>query len=161
MSAATEGKCVNCGQTTTLSCKKCFEGVDANGKGIPVHFLCSGECTKANLDVHKKTCEHAGQLKKLYRGGSLLKKVFYTWREAMFDANIKKVEVVDDKLIFYCADIEADESGLYPFPTKLISDAKHKKALMCFEASGDGVAYLFELMKEIVADMTIASSLFN
>ncbi|KAF2485490.1 hypothetical protein BDY17DRAFT_104693 [Neohortaea acidophila] len=142
-------QCAVCKVPTSKHCKRCAEGVDVDG-ALAQTFYCSITCQTADFPTHKAVCRSANDRKQLYRGGELLQKVFYAFREVAFDLEICDIKKTGNDIHFYDPATGLKKGPLFPFPNNdsLTTDDKH--AILTFSACGDGLAYMHELIEKVM-----------
>ena len=152
--ASSIGTCAVCGQSAKLRCSRCTEGLNVDGEPSPTYY-CINTCQKADWSKHKITRKSANARKQLYRGGKLVQKVFYAYREAAFDLKIKDIKAKGDKLHIYDDKFDWKEDPLFPFPNDLVMNEKDKAAIVMNMACTDAVAYMHELFKKVFAGESV------
>lgn len=86
----------------------------------------------------------------LYRGGDTLQKMFYLYRERVFDKKIAKIENRDGKLLIHDRDFNAEELSkvatevdlIKPFPHEMCENEEDKQAVLVHLACTDAVAWM-------------------
>jgi hypothetical protein len=81
--------CVTCGQPATTHCAGCAD-VDINGART-LTLYCGKACQNKDWSTHKKACQAAQGLRKLFRAAELIQETFYAVRAEAFDLTINKL----------------------------------------------------------------------
>lgn len=109
---------------------------------------CNKECQKVDWGTHKTACKDARTRKQLYRAGELVQTLFYDLREVAFDNVINGVEHKGDRLIVSAGYWDLPPSKIFTrFPTHLFPDAGDKQAMLVWNACGDSVCCMHELVE--------------
>lgn len=128
------GLCVQCNQPAHQQCSGC--------KGLPAHddkkydppYYCGAECQKLHRPRHKTTCRAMQQRRAVYRIGSILQPLFYTWAEINWYYPISKVTRTGN-----CLHVDARPSApghqnhvftFGPFPATDIVPLRYKNAIL-------------------------------
>ncbi|KAK4549521.1 hypothetical protein LTR36_006518 [Oleoguttula mirabilis] len=148
MAAIQKAACEACGRASTTRCAGCIEGLDHYGQPSPTYY-CNKTCQKAHWTEHKADCKLANTRKVLYRGGELLQKAFYTFRDVAFDLKITSVTKQGEALIVHDQCIDMSQGPLFRFPDRMVADEVDKKSILTLNACNDAPAYLHELSKKV------------
>lgn len=152
MAVTQETTCTVCGKASTTRCGGCLEGVDHHGQPSPTYY-CGKDCQKAHWTEHKNECKLANARKVLYRGGELLQKAYYAFREEAFDLLLCEVRKEGRHLHVY-EGVWEDRRVLVRYPHHLVSDPIDKQALLSHRACTDAVAHTYQLSRKIFEGIT-------
>lgn len=146
---AHSGSCACCGTPASRRCIGCIEGVDQHGNLSPTAY-CSRECQEADWKKHKVECRYANYRKQLYRGALLVQQAFYIFRLIAFDFELAEVRSINGSLRIRVdrSELSSGAAPLYNFPDHLFSNFDDKKAVLCWLASDEAIAYMHELFSK-------------
>ncbi|KAM3075308.1 Vacuolar protein sorting-associated protein atg6 [Clarireedia jacksonii] len=143
----------------TLKCGGCSSQL-GNEKHASIYY-CRKACQTAHWNIHKQACKIRQTRQLLYRAASVLQDIFYSYREAVFELNIVKIEEKDGVLYLYegkYADIKSVESILHKFPEGLEITEEDRKSALSFMACSDVMLYMngiiTHFLKGVVSEIT-------
>ncbi|PVH78506.1 hypothetical protein DL98DRAFT_590250 [Cadophora sp. DSE1049] len=151
--------CAKCSRPTDRACFGCKDA-PALHDGVRSVFYCSSACQKAHWKVHKGDCKVMKERKILYRVGDTLQKMFYLYRERVFDKKIAKIEKKDGKLLIHDRDFNTEELSkviteiemIKPVPHEMCENEEDKKAVLVHLACSDAVAWMHHSVKFMLSD---------
>lgn len=141
----TPDKCEECQKPASKRCSACLEGVDANGDRIPPPRYCSTTCQAAHWQKgHKQACKEARDRKQLYQAGEYLQTLFYEWRRAGFDLNIRKCVVEGNKVHIY--DGGVPDKIFFAYECDQYLNEENSRAVLSWKMCSDAVGRMWRVM---------------
>ncbi|KAL8633169.1 hypothetical protein Q9189_001069 [Teloschistes chrysophthalmus] len=124
----------------------CVDSPTLRGNQPPRTFYCTPTCQRAAWHVHKKICNTLSARKRVYRAGDTIQRIFYAYRERIFEKMFAKIEVEGDTMYMYEGEYGEDQY-LVPFPHHLFSCEEEEWAALTFHACSDAVAFMCHILK--------------
>lgn len=126
-----------------LICTRCDEGVDKNGDAAYTVY-CEKACRTKDEKSHQQSCKHSNIRKQLYRSGDLLQAIFYKFRDASFDKDVKELSKKNGML--HAKECFPQGDGrLFRFPRDRDSGSEDAAMRLTFSACTHACAYMYEL----------------
>ena len=138
-------QCAHCCKPATQTCKGCTGAPDIGDGTSLKTFYCNATCQKAHWREHELACSRLSDRKQLYRAGEILQKVFYGYREVVFEKLIDKVE--REGLNLHCYEGQYEWRILVPFPATLFPNQRDREAILTYRACNDAFAFLHTMIK--------------
>jgi hypothetical protein len=95
---------------------------DATSNNDKNTYYCSKDCQEAARSSHEEECNYLQARKQLFRLAGTLQKIFYAYREVMYDKMVLKIEKKGDKVYIFEGQRTACRRPvdvLVPFPQEL------------------------------------------
>ena len=129
--------CANCGKAAEHDCGKC-----------ETTWYCGRGCQKEAWSSHKTICGKTGTDLVVHRAGQLLQDVYLMMREMTFDNAIKSIQDRGEYLLV--RDDQMIPGTIFPFPSWLIHNDKHKKMVLTTLICQEPTAFLHDFLKEML-----------
>ncbi|KAL8690945.1 MAG: hypothetical protein Q9218_003721 [Villophora microphyllina] len=138
--------CSYCAKPAITACRGCVNAPAFDDNHPPKTFYCNSVCQKADWTKHNVTCKVLCVRKQVYRAGDVIQRVFYTYRERLFEIPITKVEKEHHRMYLYEGQY-ADNQFLVLFPHHLFSSEDDKNRALAYNACTDSTAFMHYLVK--------------
>ena len=142
--------CIHCKTKAIFTCAGCL-AASATTFGISVTtWYCGLNCQKADWNRHKETCKPSQARRSLYRAGKIVRRIFYMYREKVFDKLVLSAERSENH-VRTAIRFAFDHSEFFvPFPDQVCFDQADKQALLACWACADALAYMHGLVKSLL-----------
>ena len=145
------GPCLTCCIQTSSHCKACV-GVRPDTETMHKAYFCGKECQTAGWPEHKKLCKHVQIVKRLYRAGDILQRIFFIARKHTFEFSIDKVEKKNGKLHIHQSTTPI--SGFFTeFPDHLNLAIEDREALMAYNCCGGAIMAIHSIVPMLLNGM--------
>jgi hypothetical protein len=136
-------ECANCGSNATKRCAGCIGALEYEPEDSISTAYYSRECQRELWPSHRHRCRALQQRKKLLRAANLLKAALLTYKEVVYDVDLKKVELKNGVLCLYQNE-SRDRPQPWPasFPSHLTPDIEHKEAALAVNQCTTAMALL-------------------
>ncbi|KAF2208329.1 hypothetical protein CERZMDRAFT_118785 [Cercospora zeae-maydis SCOH1-5] len=139
-----------------VTCEHCKEGRDIDGTRSTVQY-CSHRCRQSDT-THPTECDARNIRKRLYRAGSILQSLFFTWRRISFHRQIDQVENISGTLyVSRLARTEQEKkaAGIVPgpftiFPSAIAGDDQQQKVLLSWMGCNDATQMSYQLVRNML-----------
>ncbi|KAJ7769529.1 hypothetical protein B0H16DRAFT_1779247, partial [Mycena metata] len=144
-------QCAGCGLSASSQCAGCMDAPEyERGNAIPT-FYCGAKCQTSHWAIHKARCTNLKKRRRLLRVAAILRVALLTYREALFDIPLTKIELRDG-VLFLHRQLFANASPRR-FPQHLTTNMAHKEAALTHNQCTLALALLGPLARKLLADI--------
>ncbi|KAJ7681998.1 hypothetical protein DFH06DRAFT_1029854 [Mycena polygramma] len=147
-------RCENCGLPASLRCVGCMDAPEYEPHDADGVVYCNAECQQKHWAFHKAQCATLKKRRRLLRVAMILRAALLTYRAALFDIPLAKIELKGGVLHLHRS---RSPITLRPFPPYLTANVAHKEAALTHNQCTLAHALLGPLARKLLAG--VASSL--
>jgi hypothetical protein len=144
--------------TPHTKCSHCFKPASLLCSGCKIHVYCDTGCQKRNWSTHKFLCKEARLELAVYRAAETFTKVYFAFRERIFDRVITKIENKPGGLYIWEDDTAVKKNGWFAeFPDNLTEDMNVKAAALFFQMCSEPYGYLKDVIELLFKGKTFGN----
>lgn len=156
--------CAACQKQASNICTGCKNTLTRQGTIESVAY-CSAECQREAWPTHKDECKSRKARLVVFRIGSTLQKIFYVFREKLFDRAIISIKRENGKLFIYEGPVPDPVSScdyLQAFPDHLVKNDEEKLAVLSHLSCNDAIGWMHDLIKHMLTGrLSVTESVEN
>lgn len=155
--ATFSAQCATCQKAASKVCTGCKDTPTRAGKIDSVAY-CSAECQRESWPAHKDECKSRKARLVIFRIGSTLQKIFYVFREKLFDRAIIRIERENGRSFIYeglVPDPITSCDYLQPFPNHLVNNDEEKRSVLSHLSCNDAIGWMHDLIKHVLTSKSL------
>ena len=138
-----------------MRCDACLDPPEYQPGDFIGIVYCNHDCQKLHWPTHKAHCRILTQLKKLFRVAHILKTALMTYREVLYDLDLRKIELRDGILWLHQNPVPTTTRMIRrPFPIDVTNNVDYKEAVLAYLQRTKAMSLLGRLTKKLLESRT-------
>ena len=127
-------QCPNCTLAVTKGCRGCKDTLGRDGNTVANVAYCSVTCQREDWNRHKTSCKARQMRNVLYRSGQMVQRMWFIFRETVFDSPVTKATISGQSVVFHCG-VYGEDDYVFDLPNHLFLVEKDKQAILSHQSS--------------------------